>query len=166
MPKFDPERDISPEIITAVGLLTIYASQLDVGLVAVLAALTGTRIAQADAILHSTANAKARVDLVRAAATECQILDEDKRSIGKLLDRASSLSGRRNEWIHGFWHRKDGSEEDHQVTVYAPNRAVPEKIMPLNASAAKEIRRLCTEYNKLTGELVLLSLQLRPSTRT
>lgn len=161
MAKFDPERDLPAELISAVGLLTIYASKLDVGLVAMLAALTRTRIAQADAMLHSIANAKARTDLVRAAAFASNIHDEDKASIVDLLDRATKINGERNEWIHGLWHSVDGTDK-HQVTFFTPNHAKPEKIKPLDANSTTQIRKLCTDYHKLTGDLALLSNRLRP----
>lgn len=159
MAKFDPERDLPAELISAVGLLTIYASQLDVGLVAMLAALTRTPISQADTMLHSTANAKARIDLVLAASLASSIHNDDKKSIAKLLKRAADLNGTRREWIHGLWHRGDGTGK-HQVTVFKPILAKPEKVEPLDISSTAQIKKLCTDYHKLTGDLVLLSTRL------
>lgn len=159
MPKFVPERDLPSEIITAVGLLTIHASRVDTGLQAVLAAATQTRIAQAGAILHSTGSAKARLDLVRASVSESGIPEDNKAAVYKLLDQAAGLNDKRNEWVHGWWHPSDGGN-GHQVTLYWPNRKKPEKIKPLDASAAPLIRQLCADYDKVTTDLCLLSTRL------
>jgi len=159
MAKFDPERDLPPELITAVGLLTIYATQADTGLVAILAAATQTKIAQADAMLHSTGSAKARADLVRAAVGSCDIPDAGKAASYDLLDRLVDLNAKRNEWIHGFWHLSD-KPNTYQVTLYWPNRKTQEKIKPLDANTTAQVRAICDGYLKVTQELCLLSTRL------
>jgi hypothetical protein len=96
------------DIVSALGVLMIRANLLDQLMIDLLSALSDLTREKAHALFFSTANMKARIDMLRSLGPLVTLTENELEQLSDILDRISNVSERRNTLVHGSWRfRKD-----------------------------------------------------------
>jgi hypothetical protein len=98
--KFREVEMFGADVLLALGVIAIRAAQMELYLVTFLSTVSGIPYHKANAVLYSSQNAKARLDMLRALVNTAKYSDETKRYALKLLDRVKELSDQRNMYLH------------------------------------------------------------------
>lgn len=106
------------DVLEALGVLTIRANIVDHTLCKLIVATTGMTEKQAQAQYYSTANTKARLDMVRALVDTAGCKNVIKMAIFDALERLNKAALRRNNIVHGQWIFRKGK---HRLILQKPN---------------------------------------------
>jgi hypothetical protein len=145
------------------GVFLIRANLLEAALVDLLMFLSGLNKERAEALFYSSANHKARLDMISALLPASDLDDNRCQQFKKLLDKAKKLASQRNALVHGEWKfKKDGFE-------VVEKRAVPTSKSQNRIAGHKELQTLCQRYNDLESEIRLFiassALRIAENTR-
>jgi hypothetical protein len=143
------------DILIALGVVSLRAGHLEDYLAHFMSAISGISIHRAMAILYSTQNAKARLDMIRSLLQYSGFSEERTRFATALLNRAQKLANRRNDFIHGqFMISRTGGDPPPPPKAVLIHRktatTTPFKSRPIKAH---EIDKLADDYETLRQEL-------------
>ena len=112
----------------------------------------------ADVIMNSLGSSKARVDVLRALATECVKDDVSREKLLYALERVRAVAGERNDMIHGLWSIRS-SDAATMLSVRKPATKVPLKFEKVPASRVDDLVRRVSEIEQLVVDAALLVRQ-------
>lgn len=149
------------EILEALGMLMVRVNLIERDMAELFSALTNLPIQVATAILHSTRNTEARIDMIRSAiplATTASKQEVDvgrKKIIGDDLTKLKNLYVRRNHLVHGHWSFKG---DKFLVELLQPN--TKDKVKATHVTK-KSIEELATDYRNMSIGLNATSQTIR-----
>ncbi len=151
--KFKEVDTFTPELVTALGVLTIRAGHLDDYLGFFLSAVTGISPSITRALIYSTQSQKARSDMIRAAIKLAKFSEARGEFALSLLDDIDKAQGKRNRLIHGLYliSTKGGDLTGERVIVEAKSATKnPWKSRPIRVG---EVEQAAVDFETLTNRV-------------
>jgi len=142
------------ELVTALGALVIRASQHEAWLISLTAAIADMRRGQAWAIFYASANAKARLDTMRALLGVSGLSARRQRELTAFLDRSKDLADRRNVYVHSEYsiarYPSPSSPPRPLMTQYQSATGKQLKVRPIELA---HLHKLLNDYTLLNDDI-------------
>jgi hypothetical protein len=120
-----------PELGYALGDMVVAWAYAETILMGVLACITDCGLNMIQTGYYRIPTFEARIKFNRALIPEWETTVFDKDAIDHEIEKLSSISGKRNHWIHGNWCYERHSREivifDHRAETTSPHRRKPVK---------------------------------------
>lgn len=147
----------APEAVAELGNFLIYWAVLEKYLVMVMGYLLSVDWFKAELVYREFINFSSKISLMRRmnyVYTEPQIL---KDNIDQLLDKAQTLSGKRNAFVHGFWGVNIGSltlcdsssPRNHKKFIKPSTDYTAQDIQ----NVVENVAKLCLSFQRLLDRL-------------
>lgn len=142
------------EIVSALGVLVIRASQFDHSLASLLGSLARVTGPQVWALFHYSVNAKARIDMITALAKTTLISDETEAAVLAILKKAKDLADDRNVFIHwGYSIQAHPNPDSPHKTVLIGNTPVRRVTHTVRPFTAEDIWALNERYRETRDQM-------------
>jgi hypothetical protein len=149
-----------PDLARALGDMVIAWAYAETILIGVLACIMNSGLNIIQAGYYRIPTFEARIKFIRSLIPDWNTTKFDKAAIDNEVEKLSSISSKRNHWIHGDWCRERTSGTvvifDHRSELTSPNRRKPVKAIDVKNHAdtvRKRADALSTliNYHALSG---------------
>lgn len=144
-----------PDIVKAIGMVTIESSVLDLMIGRMLGGILGIEEAFSTAIYLTPKSAFARIEMIKNAINEYEENDEIQ-TIRRVLKRVKAITNKRHAIIHSLYG--PGSLSEHAIQIDMPMTTESirsERTITVNAMnvVIQDMRNLISEIVQITGRL-------------